>query len=123
MNELAALPTAVATRLRPRLSLPARRLAASDARTCAGGGDNALKIRRRELGAREEQTGTIPLATITGQTPDQISSGPGEAVPAGAAAQTQVGLLDADGNGKIDGFVDVPAPAFTAWSVSEPMGP
>ena len=67
---------------------------------------------RSELGAREEQTGTIPLATITGQTPDQIAQELARQLPAGAAAQTQVGLLDADGNGKIDGFVDVPAPGI-----------
>jgi hypothetical protein len=72
--------------------------------------DNALKIRRRELGAREEQAGAIPLIALKGQTPEQIGQELAGQFSSGAAAGTQVGLLDANGDGKLDGFVDVPAP-------------
>lgn len=112
VNELAALPTAVATPAAPAPQPPSPETSRIRCQDMPAAVDNALKIRRRELGAREEQTGTIPLATITGQTPDQIAQDLARQFPAGAAAQTQVGLLDADGNGKIDGFVDVPAPGI-----------
>ncbi len=72
--------------------------------------DNALKIRRRELGAREEQTGALPLLALKGQTADQIGQELAGQFSAGPAASTQVGLLDADGDGRLDAFVDVPAP-------------
>ena len=72
--------------------------------------DNAVKIRRRELGAREDQAGAIPLIGLKGQTADQIGQELAGQFSPGAAASTQVGLLDADGDGKLDGFVDVPAP-------------
>jgi hypothetical protein len=72
--------------------------------------DNAMKIRRRELGAREDQSGAIPLVGMKGQTADQIGQELASQFASGAAASTQVGLLDADGNGQVDGFVDVPAP-------------
>jgi hypothetical protein len=72
--------------------------------------DNAVKIRRRELGVREDQAGAIPLIGLKGQTPDQIGQELAAQFPPGAAARTQVGLLDTNGDGKLDGFVDVPAP-------------
>jgi len=72
--------------------------------------DSALKTRRRELGAREEQAGAIPLVGLKGQTADQIAQELASQFASGPAASTQVGLLDADGNGRLDGFVDVPAP-------------
>lgn len=72
--------------------------------------DSALKTRRRELGAREEQAGAIPLIALRGQTADQIGQELAGQFASGAAASNQVGLLDADGNGRLDGFVDVPAP-------------
>ncbi len=72
--------------------------------------DSAVKIRRRELGAREDQAGALPLITLKGQSADQIGQELAGQFSPGAAAATQVGLLDADGDGKLDGFVDVPAP-------------
>jgi hypothetical protein len=72
--------------------------------------ENAVRIRRRELGAREDQSGAIPLITLKGQTADQIGQELAGQFASGAAASTQVGLLDANGDGKLDGFVDVPAP-------------
>jgi hypothetical protein len=72
--------------------------------------DNAVKIRRRELGAREEQAGVIPLIGLKGQTPEQIGQELAGQFSPGAAAGPQIGLLDANGDGKLDGFVDVPAP-------------
>lgn len=72
--------------------------------------DSAVKIRRRELGAREDQAGALPLITLKGQSADQIGQELAGQFSPGAAAATQVGLLDANGDGKLDGFVDVPAP-------------
>lgn len=71
--------------------------------------DNAVKTRRRELGAREDQGGVIPLVALKGQTADQIAQELANQFAPGPAATTQVGLLDADGDGRLDGFVDVPA--------------
>jgi hypothetical protein len=72
--------------------------------------DNAVKTRRRELGAREDQAGAIPLIGLKGQSTDQIGQELATQFALGAAATTQVGLLDADGNGQLDGLVDMPAP-------------
>jgi hypothetical protein len=72
--------------------------------------DNAVKTRRRELGAREDQAGAIPLIGLKGQSADQIGQELAAQFAPGAAATAQVGLLDADGNGQLEGIVDVPAP-------------
>jgi hypothetical protein len=72
--------------------------------------DSAMRIRRGELGAREDQVNVIPLLAPKGQTADQIGQELASQFAPGAAASAQVGLLDADGNGQVDGFVDVPAP-------------
>jgi hypothetical protein len=72
--------------------------------------DNAVKIRRRELGAKEDLAGAIPLIGLKGQTPDEIGKELAGQFASGPAASTQVGLLDADGDGRLDGFVDVPVP-------------
>jgi hypothetical protein len=72
--------------------------------------ENALKTRRRELGARDEQAGAIPLTALKGQTADQIGQELAAQFSSGPAAGTQVGLFDPDGNARLDGFVDVPAP-------------
>jgi hypothetical protein len=72
--------------------------------------DNAVKTRRRELGAREEQAGAIPLIGLKGQSAEEIGKELAGQFSTGPAASTQVGLLDADGDGRLDGFVDVPAP-------------
>lgn len=72
--------------------------------------DNAAKTRRRELGAREDQVGAIPLIGLKGQSADQIGQELAAQFAPGAPATAQVGLLDTDGNGQLDGIVDVPAP-------------
>ena len=71
--------------------------------------DSAMKIRRRELGAREDQVGAIPLMGLKGQTADQISQELAGQFASGPAGSTQVGLLDTNGDGRLDGFVDTPA--------------
>jgi len=73
--------------------------------------DNAVKIRRRELGAREDQVGVIPLTRLKGQTSDQIAQDLAGQFASGPAAMSQVGLLVADKDGRLEGFVDVPAPS------------
>jgi len=109
-KELAALPaappapTSVAT---PAPVSDVSRIRCADVPAAV---DNAMKIRRRELGAREEQAGAIPLIGLKGQTADQIGQELAGQFSPGPAATTQVGLLDANGDGKLDGFVDVPAP-------------
>jgi hypothetical protein len=70
--------------------------------------DSAVKTRRRELGAREDQVGAIPLIGLKGQSADQVGQELAAQFSPGAAASTQVGLLDADGNGQIEGIVDAP---------------
>lgn len=113
VSELAALPpTAVATPAAPPSPPPSPETARIRCQDMPAAVDNALKTRRRELGAREEQTGAIPLTALTGKTPEQIAQELAGQFSPGAAAQTQVGLFDADGNGKVDGFVDVPAPGI-----------
>lgn len=67
----------------------------------------ALKIRQRELGAREGQAGAVPLVVLTGQTNEQIA----QALAAQLAGPRTdvVGLLDVDGDARLEGVVDVPA--------------
>jgi hypothetical protein len=72
--------------------------------------DSAVKTRRRELGARDDQAGAIPLIGPKTQTAEQIAQELAGQFAPGAAAGGQVGLLDADGNGQLDGVVDAPAP-------------
>ena len=70
--------------------------------------DEAVRIRLRELGAKEGQAGVmLPLIGLNGQTAEQIARELGTQMPSGAPG-SQVGLLDANGDGKVDGFVDVP---------------
>ena len=71
--------------------------------------DAAIKTRRRELGAREEQAGVVPLTSLKGQSQEQIARELAAQFAAWPEAATQVGLLDQDGNGQIDSFADVPA--------------
>lgn len=110
-REQAALPAspspspAVATQV--PVSDPTARIRCQDMPAAL---DNAVKTRRRELGAREDQVGAIPLVGLKGQSADQIGQELAAQFAPGAAATTQVGLLDADGNGRLDGIVDVPAP-------------
>jgi hypothetical protein len=74
--------------------------------------DAAVKIRQRELGAREGQAGVVPLVPLRGQSSERIAEGLAAqlAPEAGAPAGARVGLLDADGDGRIDGVADAPAP-------------
>jgi hypothetical protein len=71
--------------------------------------DSAVKIRQKELGAREGQSGAIPLLALTASTPAQIARDLAAQFAAWPGAAAQVGLLDQDGDGRLDGFVDVPA--------------
>jgi hypothetical protein len=111
-RELAALPAATATPAASVAQPPSPEVARIRCQDMSQAVDNALKIRRRELGAREEQTGAIPLTSLKGQTPEQIAQELAMQLGAGTAAVPQIGLLDADGDGKLDGFVDVPAPGI-----------
>ena len=69
--------------------------------------DEAVAIRLRELGAKEGQAGVVPLVGLKGQTADQVARELGAQMPS-AASGSQVGLLDANGDGQLDGFVDMP---------------
>lgn len=72
--------------------------------------DAAVKIRQRELGAKEGQPGVVPLVALKGQNADQIAQELAGQFAAWPGAATQVGLLDQDGKGRLDAFVDAPAP-------------
>jgi hypothetical protein len=108
-RELASLPAAPSASP-PTVSQPpspdAMRVSCQDVRAAV---DDAVKIRRRELGARDDQAGAVPLVALTGQNPDQIGKELAAQLEPGLAG-AQVGLLDADGDGRLDGVVDVPAP-------------
>jgi hypothetical protein len=74
-RELASLPASPPAAPVPPATSPAP---ASDVtrlrcQEMPGAVDNALKIRRRELGAREGQAGVIPLIGLKGQTADQVA--------------------------------------------------
>lgn len=69
--------------------------------------DEAVRIRQKELGAKEGQVGAIPLVPPKSQTPTDAARELAVQMPDGPNAL--VGLLDSDGNGQLDGFVDVPA--------------
>lgn len=109
-REQAALPAAAQATTPTTPSAPVSDVARIRCQDMPAAVDNAVKIRRRELGAREEQAGAIPLIGLKGQTPEQIGQELAGQFSPGAAASTQVGLLDANGDGKLDGFVDVPVP-------------
>lgn len=72
--------------------------------------DEAVRIRRRELGAGENQAGAIPLVALTGRSAEDIGKELAAQLSSAPPAGAQVGLLDADGDGRLDGFVDMPAP-------------
>jgi len=71
--------------------------------------ERAIKIRQKELGAREGQVGAIPLLALKGPGADQIARELGSQFASWPTAAGQIGLLDQDGDGRLDGFVDVPA--------------
>lgn len=110
-RELAALPASPsvspAAPTQAPVSDPTARIRCQDMPAAV---DDAVKTRRRELGAREDQTGAVPLIGLKGQSADLIGQELAAQFAPSAAATTQVGLLDADGNGQLDGIVDVPAP-------------
>ena len=109
-RELAALPSVPSTPTAATPQPPAPDVARIRCQDMPTAVDNAVKTRRRELGSREEQAGAIPLIGLKGQTPVEIGKELAGQFSTGPAASTQVGLLDADGDGRLDGFVDVPAP-------------
>jgi len=68
----------------------------------------ALKIRRKELGAREDLADVIPLTAIKQAYRDEIARALAAQFDPWPQAATQVGLLDQSGDGRLDAFVDVP---------------
>jgi hypothetical protein len=116
-RELAVLPTtpstpAATTPAAAAPTAPASEVGRIQCQNMTAAVDNALKIRRRELGAQEEQTGVIPLTALKGQRADEIAKELADQFSPGPASVTQIGLLDADGDGRLDGYVDVPAPGI-----------
>jgi len=106
LASLSATPSASPPTVSQPPSPDAMRVSCQDVRAAV---DDAVKIRRRELGARDDQAGAVPLVALTGQNPDQIGKELAAQLEPGLAG-VQVGLLDADGDGRLDGVVDVPAP-------------
>jgi hypothetical protein len=74
----------------------------------AGAQEAAIKIRRKELGAREDQAGVVPLLSLKGQRQDQIAQELAPQFVAWPGAATQLGVLDQDGDGRLEAFVDLP---------------
>ncbi len=112
-NELAELPRqAPGAPTVP--AVPATRVEASDAdrlpcQDTLTALDAAVRIRQRELGAKEGQAGVVPLMEMTGQNGDQVAQELASQFAAWPEAAQQVGLLDQEGKGRADTFVDVPA--------------
>jgi hypothetical protein len=75
----------------------------------AGVYDEAVRIRQRELGAKEGLPGAVPLLVPVAQSGDQLARELADQLGPWPQSAAQVGLLDTNGDGKIDGFVDVPA--------------
>ena len=71
--------------------------------------ENALQIRRKELGARPREERVLPLLALQGTDPDKIGRELNRQFGPWPMASTQLGLLDQDGDGRVDGFVDMPA--------------
>ena len=69
--------------------------------------DEAVAIRLRELGAKDGQPGVVPLVALEGQSADQVAQELRAQMPS-ASPGSQIGLLDVNGDGQLDGFVDVP---------------
>jgi hypothetical protein len=114
-KELAALPATPAAAQAPAASpatappaavAPAERVACKDMPAAY---DSALKIRRKEMGAREDNAGVVPLVALRGQTAEQIAQELAAQFAPWPDGGMQVGLLDQDGDGKLDAFADMPA--------------
>ena len=115
-QELAGLPATSAgpsqAPAAPAASSPPAPSSAADRISCRDISamlEAAVRIRQRELGAKEGQAGVIPLVALRGQFPEQIAQELAAQFAAWPEASTQVGLLDQDGTGRADAFVDVPA--------------
>jgi hypothetical protein len=72
--------------------------------------ETAVKIRQRELGAREGQPGVVPLVALKGQTSEQVAEALAAQLAPAPGVSAPLGLLDTDGDARLDGVVDVPAP-------------
>ena len=68
----------------------------------------AKKTRRKELGAREDLGAVVPLVSLKGQDRDQIAKDLSAQFSAWPDAALEIGLLDQNGDGRLDGFVDMP---------------
>jgi hypothetical protein len=110
-RELATLPAGGGAPAGPAPATP-RQLSDVERIRCqdlAAALDTAVRTRQRELGAREGQPGAVPLTALGGQSAEQIARDLAAQLRPWPDAATQVGLLDQDGDGRLDGFVDVPA--------------
>lgn len=111
-QELAGLPagpsaSAASPAPGPAVSRPASqtdRIRCQDMQTVY---DEAIRIRQRELGAKEGLAGAIPLTALKGQTAEQIGRELAAQLPS-VGPSAEVGLLDLDGDRRLDGFVDMP---------------
>lgn len=93
----------------PAAARPATGADAIRCQDAPGALEAAVKVRQRELGAKEGQAGVVPLLPLRGQDRDQITRELAAQFGAWPEAAGQVGLLDQDANGRLDGFVDAPA--------------
>jgi hypothetical protein len=111
-REQASLPAAgapAAPAPAPAAAKPATGVDAIRCQDMPGAVEAAVKTRQKELGAKEGQAGAVPLLPLRGQDRDQITRELAAQLAAWPAAAGQVGLLDQDADGRLDGFVDVPA--------------
>lgn len=69
----------------------------------------AVRMRRAELGAPEGLAGAVPLLPLEGATREEVARGLAAQFAPWPEARAEVGLLDQDGDGRLDGFADVPA--------------
>lgn len=113
-QELAGLPTGPSAPAPSPVPAPApaapRPVSQTDRLRCQdmqAAYDEAVRIRQRELGAKEGQAGVIPLMSLKGQTAEQIGRELAAQLPSGGPG-AQIGLLDLDGDRRLDGFVDMP---------------
>ncbi|MBI2527110.1 MAG: hypothetical protein HYV93_14145, partial [Candidatus Rokubacteria bacterium] len=110
-QELASLPAAGAAPAPVQAPAPARPASDTDRLRCTdmmAAHDEAVRIRQKELGAKEGQAGVVPLLPLRGQSAVDVAREVAAQMPEGSGAQ--VGLLDADGDGRIEAFIDTPAP-------------
>jgi hypothetical protein len=110
-TELGALPSAPATPETPTAALPGAAAGPVDRVACKdmpATYEAALKTRRKELGARDDNAAVVPLMALRGATAEQIAQELAGQFMSWPDAGAQVGLLDRDGDGKLDAFLDVP---------------